>query len=164
VFTRIFVGFSVLAAAHTTLFTTSRVIYAMAKDGVFFPQFCEISQNSQVPTRAVVGVAIAAIILTLFNSFGDLLNFVVVSNWFFFGIAAASLFVIRKIDGPITPKFVVPFYPIVPALFIGASALIVTSSWISGPVSARYGLVVTLIGWAGYWLWSSFKTQKRKQG
>jgi basic amino acid/polyamine antiporter, APA family len=162
IFVRVFVGFSVLAAAHATLFTNSRVLYAMAKDGVFLPQFAVVSKRSQVPARAIIGCSAVAVILTLFNGFGDLLNFVVVSNWFFYGIAAASLFVIRRIDGPAAPKFSVPFYPVIPALFVIASAVIVISSWISGPASSRYGLIITLIGWAGYAVWARTKTSHPK--
>jgi basic amino acid/polyamine antiporter, APA family len=158
IFVRVFVGFSVLAAAHATLFTNSRVLYAMAKDDVFLPQFAVVSKRSHVPARAIIGCSAVAVILTLFNGFGDLLNFVVVSNWFFYGIAAASLFVIRRIDGLVKPRFSVPFYPVIPALFVIASAVIVISSWISGPASSRYGLIIMLIGWAGYAIWSRTKT------
>jgi basic amino acid/polyamine antiporter, APA family len=154
IFVRVFVGFSVLAAAHATLFTNSRVLYAMAKDGVFLPQFAVVSSRYHVPSRAIVGCSAVAVILSLFNGFGDLLNFVVVSNWLFYGIAAASLFVIRRIDGPAKPRYSVPLYPVIPALFVIASAIIVISSWISGPASSRYGLIITLIGWAGYAIWS----------
>lgn len=162
IFVRVFVGFSVLAAAHATLFTNSRVLYAMAKDDIFLPQFSVISVKSQVPARAIIGCSVVAAILTLFNGFGDLLNFVVVSNWFFYGIAAASLFVIRRIDGPAKPRFSVPLYPIIPAMFVIASAVIVISSWISGPASSRYGLIITLIGWVGYALWSRTKHSKTR--
>lgn len=162
IFVRVFVGFSVLAAAHATLFTNSRVLYAMAKDNIFFPQFAVVSKRSHVPARAIIGCSVVAVVLTLFNGFGDLLNFVVVSNWFFYGIAAASLFVIRRIDGLAKPRFSVPLYPVIPALFVLASAVIVISSWISGPASSRYGLIITLIGWAGYAIWSRIKPQMQK--
>jgi basic amino acid/polyamine antiporter, APA family len=162
IFVRVFVGFSVLAAAHATLFTNSRVLYAMAKDDVFLPQFAVVSKRSHVPARAIIGCSAVAVILTLFNGFGDLLNFVVVSNWFFYGIAAASLFVIRRIDGPVKPRFSVPLYPVIPALFVIASAVIVISSWISGPASSRYGLIIMLIGWAGYAIWSRTKPSQTK--
>jgi basic amino acid/polyamine antiporter, APA family len=161
-FVRVFVAFSVLAAAHATLFTNARVLYAMARDDLFLPQFAIVSQRTKVPVIAVIGCAAVAIILTLFNNFGELLNFVVVSNWFFYGMAAASLFMIRRIDGAARPSFCVPFYPVIPALFIMASAIIVGSSWISGPASSRYGLIVTLIGWAGYAVWSRTKKSKLK--
>jgi basic amino acid/polyamine antiporter, APA family len=162
IFVRVFVGFSVLAAAHATLFTNSRVLYAMAKDDIFVPQFAVVSGRSNVPARAIIGCSAVAIILTLFNGFGDLLNFVVVSNWFFYGIAAASLFVIRRIDGPAAPSFSVPFYPIIPGLFIIVSAIIVISSWISGPASSRYGLIIMLIGWVGHAIWTRTKLNTKK--
>jgi basic amino acid/polyamine antiporter, APA family len=158
IFIRVFVAFSVLAAAHATLFTNARVLYAMARDDLFLPQFAVVSAKTKVPARAIIGCSVVAIILTLFNGFEDLLNFVVVANWFFYGLAAASLFAIRRIDGVDHPSFSVPLYPFIPALFVIASAVIVGSSWISGPASSRYGLIITLVGWAGYALWSRSKT------
>jgi basic amino acid/polyamine antiporter, APA family len=156
-FVRVFVAFSILAAAHATLFTNARVLYAMACDDLFLPQFAVVSAKTKVPVRAVIGCGLVAVILTLFNGFDDLLNFVVVANWFFYGLAAASLFVIRRIDGQSCPSFSVPFYPVIPALFVIVSAVIVVSSWISGSASSRYGLVITLIGWVGYAVWSRRK-------
>lgn len=153
-FVRAFVSFSVLAAAHATLFTNSRVIYAMAHDRTFFTQFGVLSPRTGVPVRAVIGCAAVAIALTLFNSFGELLTFVVISNWLFYGIGAASLFVIRRNDADRRPYFATPLYPLVPIAFVGASAIIVVTSWISGPMAARYGLIIAVAGWLGHSLWT----------
>jgi basic amino acid/polyamine antiporter, APA family len=163
VFMRIVVAFSVLAAAHATLFTNARVLYAMARDDLFPSYFAAVSAKANVPARAVIGCGIVAIILTLFNGFEDLLNFVVVANWFFYGLAGASLFVIRRIDGSVRPAFVVPFYPLIPGLFVLASAVIVVGSWISGPTSSRYGLVIILVGWAGYAVFARSHIRKEKE-
>jgi basic amino acid/polyamine antiporter, APA family len=155
-----FIGFSVLAAAHATLFTGSRVIYAMASDGLFIRSFATLSPKTKVPTLAIVGCSLVSVAFAVTNSFGELLAFVVVSNWLFFTLAAASLFFIRRLDGNAKAKFTVPLYPIIPALFVVGGLGIVISSWISGPPSARYGLILVIIGWIGYMLYNRFTEKK----
>lgn len=159
-FVRIFVAFSILGAAHATFFTYARVIYAMAKDGLFFNSFASLDARTQTPKRAVLAIAATGIALTLFNAFSALLSLVVVSSWFFVGLAGASIFVFRKREGAPTQTFRVPFYPVLPALFILSAIIIVGSSWISGPVTARYGLVVMIAGWVVFTLWERTKIKQ----
>jgi basic amino acid/polyamine antiporter, APA family len=151
-----FIGFSVLAAAHAGVFTGSRVIYAMASDDLFVKSFATLSTKTQVPARAIIGCSVVAILFAITNTFGELLAFVVVSNWMFFILAAASLFIIRRLDGYNKAKFSVPLYPFIPLIFIAGSMGIVISSWISGPPSARYALILIIFGWVGYTLYHRF--------
>jgi basic amino acid/polyamine antiporter, APA family len=155
-----FIGFSVLAAAHATLFTGSRVIYAMASDGLFIRSFAKLTPRTKVPARAIVGCSLVSVLFAVTNSFGELLAFVVVSNWLFFTLAAASLFYIRRLDGNAKAKFTVPLYPVIPALFVTSGLGIVISSWISGPPSARYGLILVVVGWIGYMLYNHLAAKK----
>jgi basic amino acid/polyamine antiporter, APA family len=159
-FVRVFVAFSILGAAHATFFTYARVVYAMAKDGLFFASFAKLDERTQTPKRAILAIADVGIVLTLFNAFSALLSLVVVSSWFFVGLAGASIFVFRKREGAPAETFKVPFYPVLPALFILSAVIIVGSSWISGPATARYGLIVMIAGWAIYALWDRFKNKQ----
>jgi basic amino acid/polyamine antiporter, APA family len=156
-FLRIFVAFSILGAAHATFFTYSRVVYAMANDGLFFASFAKLNVRTQTPQLAVLAIAAIAIVLTIFNAFSALLSLVVVSSWFFVGLAGASIFVFRERDGMPLGTFKVPFYPILPTLFILSAIIIVGSSWISGPITARYGLVVIIVGWVVFAIWERIK-------
>jgi basic amino acid/polyamine antiporter, APA family len=159
-FVRIFVGFSILGAAHASLFTDSRVVYAMSKDGLFFSGFAKISPESRTPRRAIVAIALSAIGLTLFNAFDALLELVVVSSWFFIGLAGVSIFIFRAREGAPVDTFRVPFYPILPALFIISSVLLVSSSWITGGAASRYGLIVMVLGWIVFLAWTRFKSKE----
>ena len=157
-FVRVFVAFSILGAAHASLFTDSRVIYAMARDGLFFGTFARVSERAQIPQRAVLAIAACAILLAIFNAFDALLSLVVVASWFFIGLAGAAVFVFRRRE-PATPGlFRVPFYPVVPAIFVLSSAGVVISSWLTGPPTARFGLLVMIVGWAVFAVWNRSKT------
>jgi len=45
---------SVIATLHVSILTNSRITYALAQDGVFFPWLAGVSRHSHVPQRAVV--------------------------------------------------------------------------------------------------------------
>jgi APA family basic amino acid/polyamine antiporter len=153
-FVRVFVAFSILGAAHASLFTDSRVIYAMARDGLFFAGFAKVSEHTRIPQRAVLAIAGCAVLLALFNAFDALLSLVVVASWFFIALAGAAVFVFRRREPEATRLFRVPWYPLVPAIFVLSSAGVVVSSWITGPPTARYGLIVMIIGWAVFSFWT----------
>ncbi len=153
-FVRVFVAFSILGAAHASLFTDSRVIYAMARDGLFFAAFAKVSEHTHIPQRAVLAIAGCAMLLALFNAFDALLSLVVVASWFFVALAGAAIFVFRRREPQATQLFRVPGYPLVPAIFVLSSAGVVVSSWFTGPPTARYGLVVMILGWAVFSIWT----------
>ena len=153
-FVRVFVAFSILGAAHASLFTDSRVIYAMAHDGLFFAAFAKVSEHTRIPQRAVLAIAGCAMLLALFNAFDALLSLVVVASWFFVALAGAAVFVFRQREPQATQLFRVPGYPVVPAIFVLSSAGVVVSSWFTGPPTARYGLMVMILGWAVFSIWT----------
>lgn len=153
-FVRVFVAFSILGAAHASLFTDSRVIYAMALDGLFFSAFAKVSEQARIPQRAVLAIAACAVMLALFNAFDALLSLVVVASWFFVALAGAAIFVFRRRETEPTGLFRVPWYPLVPAIFVLSSGGVVVSSWFTGPPTARYGLIVMILGWAVFNIWT----------
>jgi basic amino acid/polyamine antiporter, APA family len=159
-FVRVFVAFSILGAAHASLFTDSRVIYAMACDGLFFADFARVSERARIPQRAVLAIAACAILLALFNAFDALLSLVVVASWFFIGLAGAAVFVFRRREAAAANLFRVPLYPLVPAVFVLSSAAVVVSSWLTGPPTARYGLVVMILGWAVFAFWTRARVDR----
>ena len=153
-FVRVFVAFSILGAAHASLFTDSRVIYAMALDGLFFAAFAKVSDKARIPQRAVLAIAACAVVLALFNAFDALLSLVVVASWFFVALAGAAIFVFRRREPEANGLFRVPGYPVVPAIFVLSSGGVVVSSWFTGPPTARYGLIVMILGWAVFSIWT----------
>ena len=60
----------------------------------------------------------------------------------------------RRRETQATQLFRVPWYPLIPAIFVLSSAGVVVSSWFTGPPTARYGLVVMIIGWAVFSFWT----------
>ena len=83
--------------------TGPRLCYAMAKDGVFFSAAARLHPRWQTPMFALWFQTIVSLALLTTNTYDELLSYVVFADWLFFGLTAASVFVLRARgigDGP----------------------------------------------------------------
>jgi basic amino acid/polyamine antiporter, APA family len=139
------VAASILAFSNVVIMATPRVFYALAQDGVFLRGLAELHPRFHTPARAILLQGIWAIVLVLIGNIGALVNGVVFADWIFFGLGAASIFVIRKRD-PSKAAFTVPGYPIVPAFFVLAALIAVGSAILAYPKESSIGVGMLAIG------------------
>lgn len=135
---------AILSAAHATLLSGSRLVYAMAVDGLLPHALARLSARTRVPLRAVLLCAVIAAILTALGSFDALLGYVVVTSWLFYGLAGLAVF--RLSPARAEHRFG-PGVKIAAALFAAGALLVMVSSLFTGPPSARYGLIIVAVGW-----------------
>jgi APA family basic amino acid/polyamine antiporter len=76
--------------------TMPRVYFAMASDGVFFSSVARVSERTHAPVVAIVLQAGLSIGVALSGRYEQILGYVVSADWVFFGLSAASLFVLRR--------------------------------------------------------------------
>jgi len=142
----------------------SRVVYAMAKDKLFFKSTGKLNTRG-VPGIALVlqGIWITVLILmrtrnpdgTYGNLYSDLLNYVVFSVLIFYVLTIAGIFVLRK-RRPEEPRPYKAFgYPFVPLLYIIAALAIMLVLLLYETQTTWPGLIIVLLGVPVYWLWSS---------
>ncbi|MGI8498147.1 MAG: APC family permease [Gemmatimonadaceae bacterium] len=144
---------SMFSAAHSTVLTVPRVFYAMARDGVFIRKLAEVDPRSGTPWVAILACCSVAIVLTLSNTFDQLLTYVVFAGWIFYGLAALSIFVYRRRMPDAPRPFRVPGYPLTPLLFVLAAAAIVGNTLREQPRIALVGLAIVLSGVPAFYLW-----------
>ncbi len=137
---------STLGAMNGSILTSARIPYAMAKDGLFFTYFSQVSPNTKVPVRAIWLQSFIAALLTLSGTFDQLTNYVVFSAWIFYGLTGFTIFVFRKKIPTQEKNFRVPGYPFVPALFILLSVILVFTILIQSPLESVIGLIMILTG------------------
>ena len=153
---------SMFSAANSILLTTPRVYYAMARDGVFFRRLAEVHPRFKTPAIAVVVQAIWAMVLAATGTFEQLLTYVVFTGWIFYALGAASVFVLRA-KRPNAPRpFIVPGYPVTPALFVISSAIIVINTLVTQPRLGLVGLAFVLSGAPAFLIWRLYS--KRAPG
>jgi APA family basic amino acid/polyamine antiporter len=141
----------------------SRVVYAMAHDGLFFRATGKLNRRG-VPGTALVlqGVWIAVLILlrtrradgTYGNLYSDLLDYVVFSVLIFYVLTIAGIFVLRAKRPDAERPYRAFGYPFVPLLYIVAAVAIMFVLLLYKTQTTWPGLVIVLLGVPVYLLWS----------
>jgi basic amino acid/polyamine antiporter, APA family len=153
---------SIAASISAMVFAGPRVYYAMARDGVFFKSAARIHPRFHTPAVSIVGQTLWSALLVLSGSANTLTNYTGFSVVLFAGVAVLALFVLRRREADAPRPFTAIGYPVAPAFFALACALIVGNALYSdlvvpihqgtawGPAAA--GLIVVGIGVPVYFL------------
>ena len=114
---------STFGTLNGTMITGPRVLFAMAGDGLLFEGLARIHPRYRTPSTAIAVVTIIGVLFVLLGTFEQLADAFVTAIVPFYALAVASVFVFRKRIG-YDPPFRVPLYPVVPALFIISTILL----------------------------------------
>lgn len=144
---------AMLSAANATLFTTTRVYYAMARDQAFFLQMAQVHPRFGTPAFAVTGSCLWAGLLAVSGSFSELLTHVVFMSWVFYALGALGLFVLRRRQRQEPSVFRVPGNSIPPVLFIAAAVALVLNTVLAQPRQSLLGLFAVLCGVPAFYAW-----------
>ena len=144
---------SIFSCANATLFSATRIFFAMAGDGLFFSRMKEVHPRFQTPMWAILGTGAWALLLALSGTFDQLLAYVVFTGWLFYGLAAAALFVYRKRGIGEDAAYRTPLFPIVPGVFLLLTAGLTLSTILEDPKTALYGLLIVASGVPAYLFW-----------
>src|SRR5437867_7179036 len=152
------IAISTLGFLSQSMLTAPRVYYAMARDGLFFQSVGSLSRRSGAPVVAIVLQGIAATIIACSGTYGEILNFEVTVDFIFFGMTAASLFILRwRQIGADAAIYRVPGHPFTTILFVLSCAGIVGSAIVASPANSAIALCILLAGLPVYYYWSRFR-------
>jgi APA family basic amino acid/polyamine antiporter len=136
---------STFGCANGLILTGGWVLYAMAKDGVFWRP-AGMLNAAQVPSVALIMQAIWACTLTLTGSYSDLLDYVIFAQLLFYVLTVGAVFWLR-IKRPDAPR---PYkawgYPWVPAAYIVAALALMIDLLIVKPRFTWPGLLIVMAG------------------
>ncbi len=144
---------SVFGTAGIYTMTAPRIYYAMARDGVFFKKVAEIHPRYHVPTFAILFQTLWAIVLILSGTFYQLITYVAFTDWIFFAMTGASIFLFRRRQPHARRPYRTPGYPLTPIFFVAVSVWFVLNTLISAPVQSLAGLTFLAAGVPIYYLW-----------
>jgi APA family basic amino acid/polyamine antiporter len=144
---------SVFGSLNGSILTGPRVYYAMARDGLFFRRAEQVHPRFRTPGFAVVIQAVWASLLTLVGTFEQIFTFAMFIAILFWIGAAAAVFTLRKKRPDLPRPYKTWGYPVVPAVFILASAGILLNTLLEKPVEALAGIGLTLTGIPVYFFW-----------
>lgn len=144
---------STLGAMNGVILAGPRVYLAMANDGLLFKWVGVVHSRYRTPHRAIALQAVWSCVLVATGSYRALFTRVVYTEWIFFGMLAAGLFLLRRRAG-YAPPYRVWGYPFLPALFIVSTAVIVVNQIIAQPFESASGLLFVLLGLPVYYIWA----------
>jgi basic amino acid/polyamine antiporter, APA family len=109
---------STFGTSNGTIMVSSRVYYAMAKDGLFFKSIGKTHDKYKTPANSLMLQGLWASMLVMSGKFDDLTDMLIFVSWIFYMMGAFGVFVLRK-KMPDAPRpYKVWGYPFVPAIFV----------------------------------------------
>jgi APA family basic amino acid/polyamine antiporter len=152
------IAISTLGFLSQSMLTGPRVYYAMARDRLFFESVGKLSQRSGAPVVAIGLQGLAAIVIACSGTYGEILNFAVTVDFVFFGMTAASLFILRRRRvGSESGIYRAPGHPFTTILFVLSCAGIVGSAIVAAPANSAIALCIMLAALPVYYYWSRFR-------
>ncbi len=153
---------STLGAANANVLATARTTYAMGEGNKWFSPAARIHPKFQTPGNALLFNLAWSTLLIFSGSFDMLTDMLVFVTWFFYGMSALGVFILR-VKMPNTERaYKVWGYPIVPALFIAFVAFYLGSTlytditqYMEGKthlINSLLGLAITCVGIPVYFL------------
>jgi APA family basic amino acid/polyamine antiporter len=138
---------SMLVTLNGTTMSGARVPFAAARDGYFFPQVAKVHPRFLTPSIAILlqlGLAVA--LLLVGQNFRQLFTLAIFAEWLFYMITASSIFVFRRREPDNERPYRVWGYPVVPALFVLASAVLLYYTFTDNMRNSAVGLLIILAG------------------
>lgn len=143
------VSFSAFGAITGSILAAPRVYFAMARDGLLFRWIGQVHPRFRTPHRAILLQALWASVLVWTGTYRQLFTRVIFTQWMFFALMAAGIFVLRRRPS-YRPAYRIWGYPWVPGVFIVASMTIVVNRLAAEPLDSVIGLALVGLGVAVY--------------
>lgn len=158
---------STFGTTNSNVLATARVTFAMGEENRWFNWAGKVQPNYQTPGNALWLNAVWAVILIISGSFDMLTDMLIFVSWFFYGMSALGVLILRKRMKDVPRFYRVWGYPYVPLVFISFTAFFLCSTlyrdihnYQNGTVpviNALFGSLIACIGIPVY-----FFSRKRK--
>ncbi len=146
---------STLGAAHASLICGARVSFGQARDGLLFRPIAHVHRRFGTPDVALwIQGLLGCVMVLVLGRFEALINSFVFTSWIFYGLAGASLFLLRHRRPDAERPYRCAGYPLVPGLFVLAAVGMTIGSIVDSPGSTLPWVGVLACGAPLYLLWN----------
>jgi APA family basic amino acid/polyamine antiporter len=152
---------STLGTAGIFTLTAPRMYFAMASRGLFFPAASRVDPRTGTPVLAIVCQSVWSGVLAMFwGTFNSLITYVLITEWIFFALTGAAVFVLRRTRPGVERPYRVPGYPVTPAFFVGVAAWFVVNAFIGRPLESAAGVAFLLLGVPVFLFWKRVRAPR----
>lgn len=144
---------STLGADAAVILAGSRLFYAMAKDGLFFPAAAAVHPRYKTPHVAIVGLTLWSSVLALSGTYEQLFTYVVFTSVLFSLMGGIAFFTLRRTRPDVERPYRVWAYPVVPALFVLGATFVTVNTLLERPFESLAGLGLLVLGLPAYGYW-----------
>jgi APA family basic amino acid/polyamine antiporter len=138
---------SIFVTLNGTIMSGARIPFAAARDRLFFQKMAHVHPRFQSPsTSLIVQGLLSTLLLLAVGRFQQLFELAIFSEWLFYMITATTIFVYRKRYPDAPRPYRVWGYPVLPALFITASAILLYYSYAENLRNSLIGTVIIASG------------------
>ncbi len=154
IFMAILIMISTFGCNNGLVLSGARVFYAMAENKLFFKKIGSLN-NKGVPANGLIIQCIWACLLCLSGSYSQLLDYVVFAMLIFYALTTAAVFVLRR-KWPNEERSYKAFgYPVIPAICVVLSVVIMIILLIYKPTFTWPGLIIVALGIPVYYIWKA---------
>ncbi len=146
-----------LNSTNSTILMSARIMYAMARDKMFFAKAASVHPTYNTPDYALFIQGFWAIMLVFSGTFDQLTNMLVFASFLFYGSSALGVIIMRIKHPEIERKYKVIGYPIVPAIFCIFCVSLFISTIINQPYEAIWGIILIATGLPVYYFLNKSK-------
>lgn len=147
---------SSLGSLNGILLASSRLGYAMAREGLLPAWLGVVAPGRGVPLRSTWVLALIACVYAASGSFRELLAFFGQTIWVFYGATAVALLVLRRRGARAGAQGATVAGPVAPIVLIVAALAMTTSLAVESPTRMLIGLALLAAGAPVYGLMQKF--------
>jgi len=155
------IAVSMFVTLNGTTMSGARVPFAMSRDGYFFQSIAKVHPRFHTPSVALlVQCGLSIILLLIGGSFRQFFSLAIFAEWLFYMIAGSTVLVFRRREPDAVRPYRVLGYPVVPALFVVVSAILLYYTFTDNLRYSAEGCVAIL---AGVPIFYFFKMKRRRE-
>ena len=144
---------SIFAALNGSILTGARVPYAMARDRLFFRSIGDVHPKYFTPANSIIALTAWSMVLILSGGYDQLFTYVIFASWILYGMATASVLVLRRKRPDMPRPYRALGYPVVPIIFVLVAAALIVSTLQKSPRESLMGLGIMATGIPFYLYW-----------
>jgi len=139
---------------------SSRVCFAMASDGRFFPAAARVHPVHRTPHVALLITSVWSVLLTLTGGYEALFTYVTFASVLFGTLGGLAIFVLRWRRPAVPRPYRALGYPVIPALYVLGSFALVWNTLMERPTESIAGLVLVALGLPFYVHWARARNRQ----